>query len=120
MAVHPLVWVQGAALATLGSIGVPGIASHTCLTGSCCRRFVDDLGGEFPSKTRFVAVYSRTDGIVDWRACLDPAARHVEVDSTHCGMSVHGDVFDVVARALRPRLTLKREVVPLAAARKVA
>ena len=120
MAVHPLVWVQGAALATLGSIGVPGIASHTCLTGSCCRRFVDDLGGKFPSKTRFVAVYSRTDGIVDWRACLDPAARHVEVDSTHCGMSVHGEVFEVVARALRPRLALKREVVPLAAARKVA
>ena len=61
---------------------------------------MDDLSGEFPSKTRFVAVYSRTDGIVDWRACLDPAARHVEVDSTHCGMSVHGEVFEVVARAL--------------------
>jgi len=120
LAVHPLVWVQGAAVATLGSLGVPGIASHACVTGSCCGQFVDDLRGEFPAKTRFVAVYSRSDGIVDWRACLDPAARHVEVDSTHCGMSVHGEVFDVVARALRPRLALKRESVPPAAARKVA
>src|SRR4051812_34734226 len=120
LAVHPLVWLQGAALATLGSIGVPGVASHRCVTGACCRRFVDDLSGEFPSKVRFVAVYSRTDGIVDWRACLDPAARHVEVDSTHCGMSVHRDVFDVVDRALRPRLALKAQAAPIASARAVA
>src|SRR5919109_3956649 len=33
-AVHPIVWIQGAALAALGSIGVPGIASHTCVAGS--------------------------------------------------------------------------------------
>jgi pimeloyl-ACP methyl ester carboxylesterase len=118
--VDPMAWAQGAALATLGSIGVPGVASHTCVTGSCCRRFVEDLRGDFPAKTRFVAVFSRSDGIVDWRACLDPAALHVEVDSTHCGMSVHSDVFDVVARALRPRLTLKRETTPARPARAVA
>jgi triacylglycerol lipase len=116
-AVHPVVWVQGAALATLGTIGVPGLASHACLAGSCCKQFLSDLGAEFPSNVRFVSVYSRSDGIVDWRACLDPAARHVEVDSTHCGMSVHGDVFDVVGRALRPRLTLKPETVPVSRAR---
>jgi triacylglycerol lipase len=120
LAVHPAVWVQAAAIAALGSIGVPGIASHTCLLGSCCGQFVDDLGAEFPSKVRFVAVYSRSDGIVDWRACLDPAARQVEVDSTHCGMSVHGDVFDIVARALRPRLALRRETTQVANARAVA
>jgi pimeloyl-ACP methyl ester carboxylesterase len=119
-AVHPIVWIQGAALAALGSIGVPGIASHTCLTGGCCKRFVEGLRTEFPSRTRFVAVYSRSDGIVDWRACLDPAARHVEVDSTHCGMSVHAEVFDVIARALRPRLSLKRETAPVSQARAVA
>jgi pimeloyl-ACP methyl ester carboxylesterase len=120
LAVHPVVWIPGAALATLGSIGVPGLASHSCVTGSCCKQFVDDLRGEFPSRRRYVAVYSRSDGIVDWRACLDPAALHVEVDSTHCGMSVHGDVFDIVGRALRPRLALKREAVPVSRARAVA
>jgi pimeloyl-ACP methyl ester carboxylesterase len=107
LAVHPIVWVQGAALATLGTIGVRGIATHSCLTGSCCKQFARDLRAEFPSKVRFVSVYSRSDGIVDWRACLDPGAHHVEVDSTHCGMSVHGDVFDIVDRALRPRLALR-------------
>jgi pimeloyl-ACP methyl ester carboxylesterase len=120
LAVHPIVWVQGAALATLGSIGVPGVASHRCITGDCCEQFVHDLAGEFPSKVRFVAVYSRSDGIVDWRACLDPAARHVEVDSTHCGMSVHRDVFEVVDKALRPRLALRPQTTAVSSARAVA
>jgi triacylglycerol lipase len=121
LAVHPIVWVQGAALATLGTIGVPGIASHSCVAGSCCKQFARDLRADFPSKVRFVSVYSRSDGIVDWRACLDPAARHVEVDSTHCGMSVHGDVFDVVDRALRPRLALRSvTAAPASRARAVA
>jgi pimeloyl-ACP methyl ester carboxylesterase len=120
LAVHPLVWVQGAALATLGSIGVPGIAKHSCVTGNCCNQFAHDLRADFPSKIRFVSVYSRSDGIVDWRACLDPAARHVEVDSTHCGMSVHGEVFDIIERALRPRLALRRATVADAGARAVA
>jgi pimeloyl-ACP methyl ester carboxylesterase len=118
--VHPLIWVQGAALAALGSIGVPGVASHSCLTGSCCNGFARDLSADFPAKVRFVSVYSRSDGVVDWRACLDPAARHVEVPSTHCGMSVHGDVFDVVSRALRPRLALRRAESPAARGRAAA
>jgi pimeloyl-ACP methyl ester carboxylesterase len=109
LAVHPLVLLQGAAIAALGSLGVPGVASHSCVTGDCCTRFVDDLSGDFPGGVRFVSVFSRSDGVVDWRACLDPAALHVEVDSTHCGMSVHEDVFEVVSRALRPRLVLRRE-----------
>ncbi len=120
LAVHPIVWLQGAALMALGSIGVPGIASHSCVAGSCCRQFVEDLAADFPSKVRFVAVYSRSDGIVDWRACLDPAARQVEVSSTHCGMSVHRDVFEIVDRALRPRLTLKHRAALVSRERAVA
>ena len=38
--------------------------------------------------------------IVDWRACLDPHGEHVEVDSSHCGMSVHPDVYRVLDDAL--------------------
>jgi triacylglycerol lipase len=120
LAVHPLVWLHGAALATLGTLGVPGVAKHSCVAGSCCKEFAEDLSSEFPARTRFVSIYSRSDGIVDWRACLDPAAHNVEVDSTHCGMSMHGEVFDIVARALRPRLAVKRPAAPAAASRKAA
>ena len=119
--VHPIVWLQGAALVKLGcAVRFALLASHSCVTGSCCKGFTEDLVADFPSKLRFVAVYSRSDGIVDWRACLDPAARHVEVDSTHCGMSVHPDVFEVIDRALRPRLALKQRTAPVSSARAVA
>jgi hypothetical protein len=43
---------------------------------------------------------SRSDGIVDWRACLDPQAEQIEVDSSHCGMSVNVDVFRALERVL--------------------
>ena len=47
-----------------------------------------------------MSVYSRTDGIVSWQACLDPAAELVEVEASHCGMAVHADVYRVLADAL--------------------
>ena len=41
------------------------------------------------------------DGIVDWRACLDPAAEHVEVERRHCGMAVHAGTYEAIAAHLR-------------------
>ena len=49
----------------------------------------------------FTAIYSRRDGIVDWRACLDPDATHVEVRTSHVGMAVDPIVMDHVLTALR-------------------
>ena len=49
----------------------------------------------------FTAIYSKRDGIVDWRACLDPAAEQVEVRTSHCGMAVDPTVMDHVLDALR-------------------
>ena len=49
----------------------------------------------------FISIYSESDGVVDWRACLDPAAdRLVEVRTSHCGMAVHPSVWRAVAEAL--------------------
>ena len=53
-----------------------------------------------PKGVGFVSVYSRSDAIVDWRACLDPAAEHVEVDASHIGMAVNAQAYGVVAAAL--------------------
>jgi hypothetical protein len=49
---------------------------------------------------RAVAIYSRTDGIVSWQACLDPQASHVEVKSSHTGMSVNRNVYRVLGGIL--------------------
>ena len=57
--------------------------------------------GPWPADLPYVSIYSRRDGIVDWRACLDPAAEHVEVDASHCGMAAHGGTYEAIAAALR-------------------
>jgi hypothetical protein len=33
---------------------------------------------------------------VDWKACLDPAADGTEVRSTHCGMAVNRQVYELL------------------------
>jgi hypothetical protein len=53
-----------------------------------------------PPALRAVAIYSRSDGIVSWKACLDPYAECVEVDSSHAGMSVNLGVYRVLAGVL--------------------
>jgi hypothetical protein len=50
---------------------------------------------------RLVSVYSKSDGVVNWRACLDPhATQLVEIDASHCGMAVSRSSWRAVAEAL--------------------
>lgn len=100
LAVHPVVRAQVGAVALLGTLGLRGLFSYTCQFGSCCNQARADATAPWPRDVAFTAVYSRSDGIVDWRSCLDPHARHVEVRSSHMGMSVNPAVFEVVAEAL--------------------
>jgi pimeloyl-ACP methyl ester carboxylesterase len=90
-------------MAVLGDAGVPGVFSSTCKDGACCAEFRAELAAPIPAKVRATAVYSRSDGVVDWRACVDPLADAVEVTSSHCGMSVNVEVYRVLDRALDAR-----------------
>jgi pimeloyl-ACP methyl ester carboxylesterase len=51
------------------------------------------------------SIYSRSDGIVAWQACVQPgAAAHVdnvEVDGSHCGLGWNPKVLAVLAERLR-------------------
>jgi len=87
-------------LARLGDVGLPGVFSSDCRDGDCCAGFEEDLLAPLPAHIAAVAVHSRSDGIVDWRACVDPHAEAVEVRSSHCGMSVHREVYRVLERTL--------------------
>ncbi|HUZ28529.1 MAG TPA: alpha/beta hydrolase [Solirubrobacteraceae bacterium] len=87
-------------VARLGDLGVPGVFSRQCATGDCCAGFRADLKAPLPSGLHAVAVYSRSDGIVSWEACLEPGARPVEVDSSHCGMAVNRAVYQVLVEIL--------------------
>jgi triacylglycerol lipase len=100
LAVHPWVKLHVRAVATLGTLRVPGLFSHACADGECCAQSRELVTEDFPLGVGFVSVYSRSDGIVDWRSCLHPAASNVCVNASHCGMSVHADTYRIVARAL--------------------
>ena len=66
-------------------------------------RVTAELDAQRPIKMPLTVIYSRRDGIVAWRACIDrvsPDAEHVEVRSTHIGMGVDPDVWAVVAERL--------------------
>ena len=84
----------------LGDLGVPGMFSTQCMEGGCCASFREDLRVPLPPKMSAVAIYSRSDGIVSWQACLDPHARQVEVESSHAGMPVNREVYRAVAEIL--------------------
>ncbi len=151
--VHPMLHLALEATSTIGDRGVPQLLTHSCadewaLDGAddqgwiskalldrarrllpsaaderCCERFWNDVRGPLPADVRFASFYSTTDGIVHWRGCLDPAARHVPVDASHCGMgvslNVYGELADelradrrVVASAARYRRTNPRRIAP--------
>jgi len=98
--VHPLVLAQVGVVSALGSARVPGLFSWRCLRGHCCHEFREAVTGPFPEDIGYVAMYSRSDGVVDWHSCLDEAAQLVEVGASHCGMSVSAQVYREVGFAL--------------------
>ncbi|MCW2765908.1 MAG: hypothetical protein JWO11_1867 [Nocardioides sp.] len=90
-------------LVRLSRAGVPGLMSEECVGGECARQSFAETQLPVPAGVGFTAVYSRRDGIVDWRACVDPLAEPVEVTASHLGMVVDPRVIDLVTEALRRR-----------------
>jgi pimeloyl-ACP methyl ester carboxylesterase len=84
----------------LGTLGAPGMFGARCRNGNCCESFWETVRAPFPPDVGYVSLYSRTDGVVDYRACLDPAARRVRIESSHIGMSVNSVAYRRVAGAL--------------------
>jgi pimeloyl-ACP methyl ester carboxylesterase len=71
------------------------------------RQFEEALAerGERPIQVPLIAFHSPTDGVVDWRTCIDeatPGAENIEVRSTHFGMGLDPDVWKIVAQRLAP------------------
>jgi pimeloyl-ACP methyl ester carboxylesterase len=78
----------------------PGVLPQ-CYTGGCTCRFVDSLRREVPDSMLQTAIYTRHDGIVDWRYCMtrNPAV-DFEVPGTHVGMAFNPLAYSIVADRL--------------------
>jgi hypothetical protein len=54
-------------------------------------------------KQPVTSIYSKTDGVVSWRASVDsynPQARNIEVKSSHFGLGANGRVWRLIANLL--------------------
>jgi triacylglycerol lipase len=93
-------------LVRLNRAGMRNLMAEDCVAGHCAQESFDQARAPLADDIDFTAIYSRRDGIVDWRACIDPVATAIEVRSSHVGMAFDPAVIDVVAAALRPAVPL--------------
>lgn len=72
-----------------------------CYTGRCTCNFLNSLHQKVPASMLETAIYTRYDGIVDWRYCMTGNAEiDVEVPGTHIGMAFNPAAYSVVADRL--------------------
>jgi len=73
----------------------------SCYTGACTCRFLESLVLRLPRSVRRTAVYTKTDGIVDWKVCkTGRKANDFEVTGTHIGLVFNPIVYELVAKRL--------------------
>lgn len=100
-AAHHAVLTRGVrVLNRLSDAGVPGLMSADCVAGECAHLSFTESQEPLRDDVAMTNIYSRRDGIVDWRACRDPQGEAVEVRASHIGMAVDPRVIDLVAGAL--------------------
>lgn len=99
-AAHALLLLDIAILVRLQRVGLGGLMGADCTSGDCARLSWDEARAPLAAGTSFTSVFSRRDGIVDWRSCLDPRARTVEVRTSHLGMAFDPAVLDIVGATL--------------------
>jgi triacylglycerol lipase len=61
-------------------------------------RFLRDLAAE--PKVPTTSIYSRSDGVVNWRACLRPDINSVEVRGSHVGLALNPQVYRILSHLL--------------------
>jgi triacylglycerol lipase len=77
------------------------MADKACYTTACTCNFLEALVVELPKSVFQTAIYTKSDGIVDWRVCRTGKPDvDFEVSATHIGMAFNPMVFDVVAHRL--------------------
>ena len=98
-AAHPFLLFDLRVLNRLQRAGMK-VMGQDCVSGDCARESWEQSQLPLARGVGFTSVYSRRDGIIDWRSCLDPQATAVEVTTSHLGMAFDPAVLDVVTATL--------------------
>ncbi len=99
-AAHPILLFDLKVVVALRRLGLGSMMGEDCTTGDCARLSWEQSRVPLAPSVAFTSVFSRRDGVIDWRSCLDPAARTVEVGTSHLGMALDPIVFDIVTESL--------------------
>lgn len=80
-----------------------------CYTGECDCTFLDAVRQEIPPSVMHASIYTKSDGVVDWRSCLEEnGGLNIQVRGTHCGLPFNADVYRNVAALLARRKPANR------------
>jgi triacylglycerol lipase len=78
----------------------PGVLPD-CYTGHCTCNFVDSLRREVPDEMIQTAIYTKHDGVVDWRYCMTKNPKvDFEVPGTHVGMAFNPLAYTIIGERL--------------------
>jgi triacylglycerol lipase len=76
-------------------------APQGCGTELCtCDFSKEAFGAELPTTVRFTSIYSRHDGIVDWRFATSEDGDCYEVDGLHTDLVVNVEVYRILSNVL--------------------
>ena len=78
------------------------VTAQTGLTSEQIQHLLRDRQQK-PITTPVTAIYSKTDGVVSWQACVDelnPQVEHRVVEGSHMGLGFNSEVYRIVARTL--------------------
>jgi pimeloyl-ACP methyl ester carboxylesterase len=99
-AAHQVLITQVALLRRLSRVGLGRLMGEDCTSGACALRMWEESRQPLPVGLPFTAIYSKRDGIADWRACIDPAGQAREVRTSHVGMAIDPAVMRIVVETL--------------------
>lgn len=71
-----------------------------CGTERCECGFMSAAFAPPPPPTRFTAIFTRRDEVVDWQTCIDPAGASHEVNGLHASLIVNREVYRLLASVL--------------------
>ncbi len=94
---------------TLGS-PVDGLSAHPAVLAAAQLIHGDDLETclatvqqALPVTIAETNIYSKSDGVVDWRTCHREDATAIEVSGTHTGLIANAAAYGAIANVLAPR-----------------
>jgi triacylglycerol lipase len=98
---HPLVMQMWGAMRAGVQSRRPGQVHADCFSGSCGCQTLGALQTRLPSTIARMAIYTKSDGVADWRFCIDDDTEtNFEVPGTHTGLAFNPVVYRLIAAQL--------------------